>query len=69
MLCCCSPGRFFAANELKALLAFLVVNYDFKFVGGGPRPENIYISENVVPDPTVQLMFRKRQLETVSSPV
>ena len=23
-----SPGRFFAANELKAMLAFMVVNYD-----------------------------------------
>ena len=47
----------------------MVVNYDFKFVGGGPRPENIYISENVVPDPTAQLMFRKRQVVSSSAQV
>ena len=57
----CSPGRFFAANVLKALVAFLVLNYNFKLADGGTRPENVYIGENVLPDPTAQLLFRKRQ--------
>ena len=56
-----SPGRFFAANELKALLAFLVVNYDFKLAEGTERPLNLYFAEQVVPDPTAKLLFRKRQ--------
>ena len=56
-----SPGRFFAANELKALVAFLVLNYDFKLAGDGKEPKNVYSFENVIPDPTAQLMFRKRQ--------
>ncbi len=25
-----SPGRFFAADELKALVAYIIVNYDIK---------------------------------------
>ena len=58
----CSPGRFFAANELKALLVFMVIHYDFKLKDDGPRPSNVYMDENVVPDPTAQLMFRKRQV-------
>ena len=57
-----SPGRFFAANELKALLAFIVINYDFKPARDGPPPTNIYFAENVIPDPTVQLMFRRRRV-------
>ena len=56
-----SPGRFFAANELKALLAFIVTSYDFKLAEGGSYPENLYIAENIVPNPTAELMFRKRQ--------
>ena len=58
----CSPGRFFAANELKALVAFLVVNYDFKVADGGMRPRNVYFAEHVVPDPGAKLLFRKRQI-------
>ena len=57
-----SPGRFFAANELKALLAFMVLNYDFKLAEDGPRPANIYVAQNVIPDPTAQPVFRKRQV-------
>ncbi|KAH9895311.1 cytochrome P450 [Cubamyces lactineus] len=36
------PGRFFAATELKGMLAFIVLNYDMKFEGNGKRPENMY---------------------------
>ena len=33
-----SPGRFFAAGALKAILAHLVLNYDIKLVEEGKRP-------------------------------
>ena len=56
-----SPGRFFAANELKAMLAFMVVNYDLKLAGDGARPANVFFGSSVVPAPSGQLMFRKRQ--------
>ena len=56
-----SPGRFFAANELKAMLAFMVVHYDIKLAGDGVRPPNVYFGNSVVPSPAGKLMFRKRQ--------
>ena len=56
-----SPGRFFAASELKAMLAYIVVNYDMKIANDGPRPENIYIRFNVVPNPRGAVMFRRRK--------
>ncbi|PIL31339.1 cytochrome P450 [Ganoderma sinense ZZ0214-1] len=59
------PGRFFAANELKALLAYIVVNYDMKLGGDGKRPASIFYGTSVIPSPTGQVLFRKRQ--TVSS--
>ncbi|KAH9914911.1 cytochrome P450 [Epithele typhae] len=55
------PGRFFAANELKALVAFLVLHYDMKIPGDGPRPSDVYFAEHVLPDPTARVLFRKRQ--------
>ena len=62
-----SPGRFFVANELKALLAYLVVNYDFKIEGDGPRPSNVYFAESVVPNPTAKVMFRKRSTASIAA--
>ena len=56
-----SPGRFFAANELKAMMAHIVMNYDVKFEDEGVRPPNMWFGINVVPDPTAKVMFRKRQ--------
>ena len=56
-----SPGRFFAANELKAMLAFIVVNYDLKLAGDGKRPQTVYFGSSIIPSPNGKLMFRKRQ--------
>ncbi|GBE89830.1 Cytochrome P450 monooxygenase paxP [Sparassis crispa] len=55
------PGRFFAASELKVMLAYVVLNYDIKFEGGGKRPENLWINASIVPAPGVKVMFRKRR--------
>ncbi|KAJ8464090.1 hypothetical protein ONZ51_g9826 [Trametes cubensis] len=57
------PGRFFAANELKAMLAYIVLNYDMKLEGDGKRPENIHFGQTVFPDPNARVLFRKRQPE------
>ena len=56
-----SPGRFFAASELKALLAFLVINYDFKLADGEARPSTFYFADAVIPNPSAKLLFRKRK--------
>ncbi|KAJ7122772.1 cytochrome P450 [Mycena epipterygia] len=55
------PGRFFAATELKAMLAHLVMNYDVKFVNDGPRPANQYMASACLPDSSAKIMFRRRQ--------
>jgi hypothetical protein len=57
-----SPGRFFAAAELKMLLAHVICNYEFKFDSEGPkiRPQNSFFSFSCSPDFTARLIFRAR---------
>lgn len=58
-----SPGRFFAANELKAMMAYLVMHYDVKLADGETaRPKDLEFASSVVPNPKAKVMFRKRQL-------
>lgn len=54
------PGRFFAVNELKIMLAHILMNYDVK-LEDGVRPPNICFGEVVIPNTKAQVMFRKRQ--------
>ncbi|EJD07678.1 cytochrome P450 [Fomitiporia mediterranea MF3/22] len=54
------PGRFFAVNELKAMMAFIVLNYDVKFENDGARPDNMYFGKNVIPNPMAKVLIRKR---------
>lgn len=53
------PGRFFAANELKILLAYIVCNYEVKSVDG-KRPGNGYHGFTVIPAVSTELLFRER---------
>ncbi|CAL1702998.1 unnamed protein product [Somion occarium] len=55
------PGRFFAANELKAMLAHVVTTYDVKLENEGVVPEPLWVASALVPNPTAKVMFRKRQ--------
>lgn len=55
------PGRFFAANELKAMLAHVVVTYDVKLENEGVVPEPSFFATALVPDPKANVMFRRRQ--------
>ena len=56
----CSPGRFFAANELKAMLAHILLNYDVKMADGGGRPENMWFGRSSLPNTKANVLFRKR---------
>ncbi|KAJ8469311.1 hypothetical protein ONZ51_g9081 [Trametes cubensis] len=56
-----SPGRFFAANELKIMLAYLVLNYDIKFEEEGKRPPNIRFGPANLPSHNATVLFRKRK--------
>ena len=52
------PGRFFAAAELKLMLALVVMKYDVKLEG--PHPENLWVVTACVPNPKGEVLFRKR---------
>ncbi|KAI5119873.1 hypothetical protein M0805_008544 [Coniferiporia weirii] len=57
------PGRFFATNELKSMMAYLVLTYDVKLENAaGGRPKDIEFGSSVVPNPTAKVLFRKRQI-------
>ncbi|KAF8687632.1 hypothetical protein AX14_003646 [Amanita brunnescens Koide BX004] len=54
------PGRFLAAAELKIMLAHVLINYDIKMANGAGRPANIRIGQDMHPDVTADVLFRKR---------
>ncbi|KAJ6505550.1 cytochrome P450 [Mycena sanguinolenta] len=55
------PGRFFAATELKAMMAHLVLNYDVKPEVEGVRPADMIFGQRFSPNPAGRVRFRKRQ--------
>ncbi|KAH6618782.1 cytochrome P450 monooxygenase-like protein [Boeremia exigua] len=57
------PGRFFAANEIKMIVAKMVLEYDIKMPDGlTERYAQIEIGRNIAPNPTKALLFRKVQV-------
>lgn len=56
------PGRFFASNEIKLILCHLLLRYEFCFPEGQRRPVNLCYEEAQYPDPTADLMMRKREI-------
>ncbi|KAK7695491.1 hypothetical protein QCA50_000127 [Cerrena zonata] len=55
------PGRFFATNSLKVMLAHLVLNYDIKFEEEGVLPKSLRIATMHTPNAKAKVLFRKRQ--------
>ena len=55
-----SPGRFFAVNEIKLLLAHIVVTYNIKFEEGKQTPRGLIFNMVRIPG-KANVMFRKRQ--------
>ncbi|KAK7442539.1 hypothetical protein VKT23_016137 [Stygiomarasmius scandens] len=56
------PGRFFAVNELKTLLAHTLLTYDVQFEDGRKTvPDPVWFSRDIGPDRDVKVMFRKRR--------
>ncbi|POS79571.1 hypothetical protein DHEL01_v202043 [Diaporthe helianthi] len=52
------PGRFFAAAELKLMLAYLILNYDFEMLQ--ERPRNMWFALNRVPPMEQTIRVRRR---------
>ncbi|KAK2030372.1 cytochrome p450 monooxygenase [Colletotrichum zoysiae] len=55
------PGRFFASAEIKAIMVYLLRNYDFKFPDGrDERPPSLIFETQNLPNPAGRIMFKKR---------
>ncbi|PWW77973.1 cytochrome P450 [Tuber magnatum] len=53
------PGRFFATEELKFMLTFILLQYDFKYPEGQSRPDSVYKGEFRYPNPAQKILFKK----------
>ncbi|WYZ46533.1 hypothetical protein EsH8_IX_000758 [Colletotrichum jinshuiense] len=54
------PGRFFAGNEIKMVLAYFLLNYDMKLKEGETRPKPMVMVMSKSPDPNAEVLFRRR---------
>ncbi|KAF9067174.1 cytochrome P450, partial [Rhodocollybia butyracea] len=54
------PGRFFAVNEIKALVAHVILSYDIKFENGKGVPLPNWNGVTFSPNRSAEVMFRKR---------
>jgi cytochrome P450 len=53
------PGRFFASQEMKLMLAHIVMEYDVRVVGG-KRPATVNIAGTYLPSENAKLEIRLR---------
>lgn len=56
-----SPGRFFAVNELKLMLAFILLRYDVA-TKDGKLPETTKFMNFLLPDMKAEILFKKRSI-------
>ncbi|KAJ7506206.1 cytochrome P450 [Mycena galericulata] len=55
------PGRFFAATELKAMLAHILINYDVKAEVDGLRPPDQFFGMQRMPNSQGKIFVRRRE--------
>lgn len=57
------PGRFFAGNEIKMILAYFLINFEVKLKEGQARPKSMVLMMTKTPDPNLELLFRRRTVD------
>ena len=57
------PGRFFASDQLKIALSFMLVQYDFRYIPGVQRPKILEFEHMQITPPNLKIELRKRQDE------
>ncbi|KAK7959440.1 uncharacterized protein PG986_004294 [Apiospora aurea] len=57
------PGRFFAAAELKLMLAYVLLHYDFEMLP--ERPGDTWVGILRVPSPSAKIRVKRRKAEDV----
>ncbi|KAL1713285.1 cytochrome P450 [Schizophyllum commune] len=55
------PGRFFAAVEMKMMLAYIVGRFDDGSLKLGPRPKDSRVEANCFPNPWAKVRIRRRE--------
>lgn len=60
------PGRFFAGNEIKMMLAHCLINFDMK-LKGQERPKPMMVMMSKTPDPNGEVLFRRRTVDRADS--
>ncbi|RYP42592.1 hypothetical protein DL767_000116 [Monosporascus sp. MG133] len=55
------PGRFLASDELKIILATLLLRYEFRYAEGSSRPTNRNVDEFPYVDTETPLLMRRRE--------
>lgn len=55
------PGRFFASNEIKVILAHLLIRYDIR-LKEGQRPKGMSVVMTKAPCPKTEVEFRQRSI-------
>lgn len=50
-----------ASDEVKLILALLLLRYDFRYPDGQSRPRNLNADENVFPEMSARLLIKKRE--------
>jgi cytochrome P450 len=54
------PGRFFAGNAIKMMLAYFLLSFDLKLKDGEGRPKSMMVVMSKTPDPRAEILFRRR---------
>ncbi|KAK5167155.1 uncharacterized protein LTR77_007885 [Saxophila tyrrhenica] len=57
------PGRFFASNEMKIALSFILLRYDLKFPDGEGRPKDLAFETANMTAPNLKVQIRRRKEE------
>ena len=57
------PGRFFASNEIKIALCFLLLRYDWRYLPGEGRPEDVEFEAARTVNPRIRLQVRRKKEE------
>lgn len=55
------PGRFFAACQLKMIVAHILLTYDLKFENEGRIPDSMWFGTLRMPNRAAKILFRNRQ--------
>ncbi|KAM0272214.1 hypothetical protein ACHAQH_008796 [Verticillium albo-atrum] len=57
------PGRFFAGNEIKMVLAYFLLKFEIRLKEGEGRPKGMMMVMSKMPDPNAEILFRRRVID------